>query len=120
MSNCSSGTSSRETARTRSAERNRLVGARYSLPTDFPVSFTSARPGDDEDDGGRSTDPPSDSPIPVAGGATVLSICSREVGAPARAAFRSGRTGDSSLVDPASSHMLVSKIKPCMSQYKPN
>ena len=26
----------------------------------------------------------------------------------------------SSLVDPASSHMLVSKIKPCMSQYKPN
>jgi hypothetical protein len=22
--------------------------------------------------------------------------------------------------DPASSHMLVSKIKPCMSQYKPN
>ena len=26
--------------------------------------------------------------------------------------------GDSNLVDPASSHMLVSKIKPCMSQYK--
>ena len=25
----------------------------------------------------------------------------------------------SSLVDPASSHMLVSKIKPCMSQYMP-
>lgn len=25
----------------------------------------------------------------------------------------------SSLVDPASSHMLVSKIKPCMSQYIP-
>lgn len=25
-----------------------------------------------------------------------------------------------SLVDPASSHMLVSKIKPCMSQYKPH
>ena len=25
---------------------------------------------------------------------------------------------DSYLVDPASSHMLVSKIKPCMSQYK--
>ena len=23
------------------------------------------------------------------------------------------------LVDPASSHMLASKIKPCMSQYKP-
>ena len=26
---------------------------------------------------------------------------------------------DSNLVDPASSHMLVSKIKPCMSKYKP-
>ena len=25
---------------------------------------------------------------------------------------------DSYLVDPASSHMLVSKIKPCMSKYK--
>ena len=25
---------------------------------------------------------------------------------------------DTNLVDPASSHMLVSKIKPCMSQYK--
>ncbi len=24
------------------------------------------------------------------------------------------------LVDPASSHMLVSKIKPCMSKHKPN
>ena len=24
------------------------------------------------------------------------------------------------LVDPASSHMLVSKIKPCMCKYKPN
>ena len=27
---------------------------------------------------------------------------------------------DSYLVDPASSHMLVSKIKPCMSKYKPH
>ena len=27
-------------------------------------------------------------------------------------------TNDSYLVDPASSHMLVSKIKPCMSKYK--
>ena len=27
-------------------------------------------------------------------------------------------TEDSYLVDPASSHMLVSKIKPCMSKYK--
>ena len=29
-----------------------------------------------------------------------------------------GRAEDSYLVDPASSHMLVSKIKPCMSKYK--
>ena len=28
------------------------------------------------------------------------------------------RPHDSYLVDPASSHMLVSKIKPCMSKYK--
>ena len=28
------------------------------------------------------------------------------------------RLDDSYLVDPASSHMLVSKIKPCMSKYK--
>ena len=27
---------------------------------------------------------------------------------------------DRYLVDPASSHMLVSKIKPCMSKHKPN
>ena len=37
-----------------------------------------------------------------------------------RALLRGLGVGDSSvyLVDPASSHMLVSKIKPCMSQYK--
>ena len=29
-----------------------------------------------------------------------------------------GPLGDSYLVDPASSHMLVSKIKPCMSKFK--
>jgi hypothetical protein len=29
------------------------------------------------------------------------------------------RAHDSYLVDPASSHMLVSKIKPCMSKHKP-
>lgn len=35
--------------------------------------------------------------------------------------LRSSRVHErSSLVDPASSHMLVSKIKPCMSQYMPN
>ena len=33
--------------------------------------------------------------------------------------FDFNATGDESyLVDPASSHMLVSKIKPCMSKYK--
>ena len=31
---------------------------------------------------------------------------------------RVGLSNDSYLVDPASSHMLVSKIKPCMSKYK--
>ena len=31
--------------------------------------------------------------------------------------LRCGRLKDSYLVDPASSHMLVSKIKPCMSKY---
>ena len=30
------------------------------------------------------------------------------------------QNGASYLVDPASSHMLVSKIKPCMSKYKPH
>ena len=35
---------------------------------------------------------------------------------PARAHSTAGV--DSYLVDPASSHMLVSKIKPCMSKYK--
>ena len=34
------------------------------------------------------------------------------------AAVRGGRPYDSYLVDSASSHMLVSKIKPCMSKYK--
>ena len=32
--------------------------------------------------------------------------------------FQRRRLLDINLVDPASSHMLVSKIKPCMSQYK--
>ena len=32
--------------------------------------------------------------------------------------FVSGEALKSYLVDPASSHMLVSKIKPCMSKYK--
>jgi len=31
---------------------------------------------------------------------------------------RNRKKSDSYLVDPASSHMLVSKIKPCMSKYK--
>lgn len=42
--------------------------------------------------------------------------------ASARRAFRTGGVASdvkgSYLVDPASSHMLVSKIKPCMSKYK--
>ena len=35
-----------------------------------------------------------------------------------RGAVLSGRVKDSNLVDSASSHTLVSKIKPCMSKYK--
>ena len=34
--------------------------------------------------------------------------------------LRSPSLDGSYLVDPASSHMLVSKIKPCMSKYKPH
>ncbi len=33
-------------------------------------------------------------------------------------AFEGSEIEDSNLVDPASSHMLVLKIKPCMSKYK--
>ena len=41
------------------------------------------------------------------------------VEAVARLRVIAGQLKDSSyLVDPASSHMLVSKIKPCMSKYK--
>ena len=36
-----------------------------------------------------------------------------------RCTSRGTRTESSYLVDPASSHMLVSKIKPCMSKHKP-
>ena len=35
-----------------------------------------------------------------------------------RSGFGSAKSESSYLVDPASSHMLVSKIKPCMSKYK--
>ena len=37
---------------------------------------------------------------------------------PSRSRARRGSRAGRNLVDPASSHMLVSKIKPCMSQYK--
>ena len=37
----------------------------------------------------------------------------------ARSFARASTVSVSYLVDPASSHMLVSKIKPCMSKYKP-
>ena len=42
----------------------------------------------------------------------VLDVFGRSIGTNSRS--------DSYLVDPASSHMLVSKIKPCMSKYKPH
>lgn len=57
-----------------------------------------------------------------------LSPLPRVVGCPPCVAFLTVRRASavkafvkrSSLVDPASSHMLVSKIKPCMSQCMPN
>ena len=39
-------------------------------------------------------------------------------GGAGRSCFGAPRGEDSYLVDSASSHMLVSKIKPCMSKYK--
>jgi hypothetical protein len=44
------------------------------------------------------------------------SFCDVELPSEARQSFQVSK--DSYLVDPASSHMLVSKIKPCMSKYK--
>ena len=43
--------------------------------------------------------------------------CLRQIGF-VSLARSSGQWHVTNLVDPASSHMLVSKIKPCMSQYK--
>ncbi len=40
------------------------------------------------------------------------------LGAPLLRKLAAPRHKESYLVDPASSHMLVSKIKPCMSKYK--
>ena len=42
-----------------------------------------------------------------------------QAGSSAPLASAIGAAYGSYLVDPASSHMLVSKIKPCMSKYKP-
>ena len=42
-----------------------------------------------------------------------LVVCQRSPGV-----FSVHQTYDSNLVDPASSHTLVSKIKPCMCKYK--
>ena len=54
-----------------------------------------------------------------AGRGVRASVCVRAREAFALSAARQCNN-DGSLVDPASSHMLVSKIKPCMSQYKPS
>jgi hypothetical protein len=43
---------------------------------------------------------------------------SRSEGEWGRTITKEAEPHDSYLVDPASSHMLVSKIKPCMSKYK--
>ena len=54
--------------------------------------------------------------VPVA---LVAMACRLRGRAAVRAFSRLSRGGEGSyLVDPASSHMLVSKIKPCMSKYK--
>ena len=45
-----------------------------------------------------------------------LSVSESTVG---RSSLESDVASDGYLVDPASSHMLVSKIKPCMSKHKP-
>jgi hypothetical protein len=67
-------------------------------------------------------DPRSRGPSPAAGRAqwrpfpvTLRSPLGGFPGAPPR---RGASVQDSYLVDSASSHMLVSKIKPCMSKYK--
>ena len=49
-----------------------------------------------------------------------LSYASVWVGTGASQCRNSNVATNSYLVDPASSHMLVSKIKPCMSKYKPH
>lgn len=49
----------------------------------------------------------------------VLAAASPPAELSARGTMSTAPLLDSSLVDPASSHMLVSKIKPCMSQCKP-
>ena len=51
-----------------------------------------------------------------------VTVSSFSVGTGSGGAIRGSPTplSDSYLVDPASSHMLVSKIKPCMSKYKPH
>ena len=66
--------------------------------------------------GPQSSAPPSTSAnfrlSPLTGARAVREKVSKEASAPR------SFPEDSYLVDPASSHMLVSKIKPCMSKYK--
>ena len=55
----------------------------------------------------------------VAGeGQTVLAVHTRTLWVGVPASGNVWNRDESYLVDPASSHMLVSKIKPCMSKYK--
>lgn len=55
---------------------------------------------------------------PVAGGCYLVYVPGLPVMKMEATVVFGGRAEDSYLVDPASSHMLVSKIKPCMSKYK--
>ncbi len=47
-------------------------------------------------------------------------VCVCKVGNGMELEWKNDDDDDGYLVDPASSHMLVSKIKPCMSKYKLN
>lgn len=59
-------------------------------------------------------------PLPLVGGVLVSRLVLRCANDHDELLLEKAFAERSSLVDPASSHMLVSKIKPCMSQCMPN
>ena len=98
-----------------SGHRLRVVGA--DRGKGFSGASESRRPGGPgcSQEPGRRVEQLAKSPHRGAGlcglGPIALSSCQEEAVGP-------GVSEGSYLVDPASSHMLVSKIKPCMSKYK--